>query len=303
VVVPFGPSSRAIPSYKLHYPDNAIVGGGTYVWSTTFPVSITWDAFEEKNGAATRTEMRTRILRYRRSPPAPNEDPPVGCIILEDPFFFAESDWIPTPADWRPNIVQGKTYDLESEIGRRLWDEVLLRRQTAWARQHVEPLAPMYGDPLLVRQRLGQGAFRMLVMDTYQRRCAVTKEKALPVLEASHIRPVSEGGQHLVTNGLLLRSDVHTLFDRGYVTITPSHEFRASHRLREEFDNGEEYFAMQGQSFGCHLGQKIIRNRNSWSGTTILYSSRDRRTLMNSRAELQYGTKEIRDLLGECGRG
>ena len=42
--------------FKLHYPENAIVGGGTYVCSTTFPLSITWDAFEEKNGAATRSE-------------------------------------------------------------------------------------------------------------------------------------------------------------------------------------------------------------------------------------------------------
>ena len=59
----------------------------------------------------------------------------------------------------------------------------------------------MFGDPVLARQRLGQGAFRMLVTDSYQRRCAVTKEKALPVLEAAHIRPVSEGGGHLVTAG------------------------------------------------------------------------------------------------------
>ena len=52
-----------------------------------------------------------------------------------------------------------------------------MRLEMAWARQHVEPRTPMYGDPVLVRQRLGQGAFRLLVMDTYQRRCAVTKEK------------------------------------------------------------------------------------------------------------------------------
>src|SRR5207245_78783 len=43
------------------------------------------------------------------------------------------------------------------------------------------------------------------------------EREALPVLHAAHIRPVSEGGRHLVTNGLLLRSDVHALFDRGYV--------------------------------------------------------------------------------------
>jgi putative restriction endonuclease len=233
--------------FKLHYPENAIVGGGTFVWFTSFPLSIAWEAFEEKNGAATLVEMRARIERYRKIRRDRHEDYLVGCLILEDPFFFAEPDWIPTPPDWSRNIVQGKTYDLESVVGRRLWDEVLLRRQTAWARRQVEPMAPMFGDPVLVRQRLGQGSFRLLVMDSYQRRCAVTHEKALPVLQAAHIRPVSEGGRHLISNGLLLRSDVHALFDRGYVTVTPSLQFKASRRLRDEFDNGEEYFGMEGR--------------------------------------------------------
>jgi len=234
--------------FKLHYPDNAIVGGGTFVWSSVFPLSIAWEAFEEKNGAASQAEMRTRLEKYRPRTQGPNEDYQVGCIILKEPFFFEKQDWIPAPPDWRPNIVQGKTYDLESAVGRPLWDEVQLRIQTEWAQRHIEHSVPMYGDPVLVRQRLGQGAFRILVTDTYARRCAVTGEKALPVLEAAHIRPVSEGGQHLISNGLLLRSDVHTLFDRGYVTITPGHEFKASKRLRDEFDNGEEYFAMQDRS-------------------------------------------------------
>ncbi len=233
--------------FKLHYPDNAIVGGGTYVWSTSFPVSITWEAFAEKNGASTLAEMRARIEHYRKAPSRPSEDYVVGCLILEDPFFFEKADWISTPLDWQPNIVRGKTYDLESMTGRRLWSQVLDKRRIALTRAQLDPTAPMYGDPVLVRQRLGQGAFRMLVMDSYKRRCAVTGERALPVLEAAHIKPVSEGGRHLVSNGLLLRSDVHTLFDRGYVTITPNLRFRASRRLRTEFQNGAEYFAMEGR--------------------------------------------------------
>src|SRR6266542_1680902 len=232
--------------FKLHYPENAIVGGGIFLCSSSFPLSIAWEAFEVKNGAATMAEMRVRIERYRRTRVRPNEDYHVGCLIIQHPFFLHEPDWIPAPPDWRRNIVQGKTYDLETEIGRRLWKQLLDARDMAWARQHIEPETPMYGDPVVARQRLGQGAFRMLVMDSYRRRCAVTKEKALPVLQAAHIRPVSEGGRHLIANGLLLRSDLHVLFDRGYVSITPTYEFRASKRLRDEFDNGEEYFALQG---------------------------------------------------------
>jgi putative restriction endonuclease len=91
----------------------------------------------------------------------------------------------------------------------------------------------MLGDPILVQPRLGQGTFRTLIADTYQRRCAVTGERALPALDAAHIRSVQSGGRHLVNNGLLLRSDVHRLFDAGYVTVTPDdHRFRVSSRLK-----------------------------------------------------------------------
>ena len=99
---------------------------------------------------------------------------------------------------------------------------------------------------MLVLPRLGQGSFRVLVTDVYQRRCAVTGEKALPVLEAAHIKPVSSQGEHSIQNGLLLRSDVHTLFDRGYVTVTPDFQFRVSRRLKQDFDNGEHYFKLNG---------------------------------------------------------
>jgi putative restriction endonuclease len=97
-----------------------------------------------------------------------------------------------------------------------------------------------------VLQRLGQGAFRILITDAYERRCAITREKALPVLDAAHIRPVADGGSHRLDNGLLLRSDVHTLFDRGYITVTPEHRVRVSRRLKADFDNGEDYYQLEG---------------------------------------------------------
>ncbi len=97
-----------------------------------------------------------------------------------------------------------------------------------------------------MRQRLGQGTFRVIVTDIYERKCAVTGEKALPALEAAHIRPLSEGGLHRINNGLLLRSDLHRLFDRGYVTVAPDYRFRASRKLKDDFHNGEEYLRLHG---------------------------------------------------------
>ncbi len=83
----------------------------------------------------------------------------------------------------------------------------------------------------------------MVFTDLYARRCAVTQERTLPALEAAHIRPYAEGGAHEPSNGVLLRRDLHSLFDAGYVTITASLRFEVGPRIREEFDNGKHYYA------------------------------------------------------------
>jgi putative restriction endonuclease len=105
----------------------------------------------------------------------------------------------------------------------------------------------VFGRPRLVAQRLGQRAFRALVLAAYERRCAITGEKIRPVLQAAHIRPVEMDGQNRVDNGLLLRSDVHTLFDRGYLGVGPDRRIHVSPRLRSEFDNGESLYRRQGE--------------------------------------------------------
>jgi putative restriction endonuclease len=92
------------------------------------------------------------------------------------------------------------------------------------------------------------------VTEAYRRACAITEEHSLPVLEAAHIKPYGEGGPHSVNNGLLLRSDLHRLFDRGYITVTPEYKIEVSRRLKEEFENGRSYYPYHGQRLG-HLPQ------------------------------------------------
>jgi putative restriction endonuclease len=114
---------------------------------------------------------------------------------------------------------------------------------------HDEPWlrpGPVYGDPKLTAQRLGQQAFQAVVFEAYHRRCAVTGAKIRPVLQAAHIRPLPKGGEHRADNGLLLRSDVHTLYDHGYLAVDPRHRLMVSPLLREEFGNGEEFYARAG---------------------------------------------------------
>jgi len=66
-------------------------------------------------------------------------------------------------------------------------------------------------------------------------------------LETSHIKPYSENGPHSLNNGLLLRSDLHTLYDRGYLTITTDNKVVVSRRIKEDYGNGREYYKMHGK--------------------------------------------------------
>jgi putative restriction endonuclease len=76
----------------------------------------------------------------------------------------------------------------------------------------------------------------------------MTGDKTLPVLESAHIKPYASSGPHSVNNGLLLRSDLHRLFDLGYVTVTTDYHVEVSKRIKEEYENGRDYYALQGRS-------------------------------------------------------
>jgi putative restriction endonuclease len=234
--------------FRLKAPYNAIAGLGFFVHFSVLPASLAWAAFGVKNGAVSEGDMRARIENYRRGRGQRDElvDYKIGCIILAEPTFFPQADWIPQPRDWRPQTEVGRREDLTQGEGLRIWQAIVERLR---GRRIAEPVpeGPRYGAPQTVYPRLGQGAFRIVVTDFYDRRCAVTGERTLPVLEAAHIKPYADGGVHAVTNGLLLRSDLHTLFDRGYVTVTPKHRLEVSRRIREEYENGREYYALGGR--------------------------------------------------------
>jgi putative restriction endonuclease len=104
-----------------------------------------------------------------------------------------------------------------------------------------------YGNPTLIKPRLGQGAFRIAVAEAYERQCAISEGKVLLALDAAHIRPYAEGGSHSKSNGILLRKDIHSVFDAGYAMVDASFHFVVSRKVKEIFDNGEEYRRLHGK--------------------------------------------------------
>ena len=74
----------------------------------------------------------------------------------------------------------------------------------------------------ITKRRIGQQEFRLSLIDKNGENCFVTGSQPACVLEASHIRPFATHESHSLDGGILLRRDIHTLFDRHLLRINPS---------------------------------------------------------------------------------
>ena len=234
--------------FKHHKGDGGkIAGCGFFVRSELLPINLAWQAFGEENGCASFVEMKERIQKYRVSNGASLESSPnIGCTILTQTVFFDEPDWIDPPSDWCGPIVSGKTYDTADSIGSALYEEVMLRlRAVGRTELAVEPAV---GTPAASARLVpGSGMFRLLVAESYGKRCAITGMDAIPALVAAHIKPVSAGGRNIVPNGLFLRADLGTLFSRGFLTVSADDlRVRVARDVSALYPGGRLYNAFDG---------------------------------------------------------
>jgi putative restriction endonuclease len=241
--------------FKLRAPHNAICGFAYFASFSRLPAWLAWETFGVGNGCSSFADMLDRIatirarIGYQEGP----DSNLIGCVLLVQPVFFPPDAWIEQPSDWPARTQSDKRYDLSAGIGKNIWDACLavandLARASDIPEEgrRVAEVQARYAEPTLVRPRLGQGTFRIAVTDAYDRACAITREHSLPALDAAHIRSYESGGPHEVSNGLLLRADLHRLLDNGYITLTPSHRVLVSSRLRTEYDNGHTYYPLEG---------------------------------------------------------
>lgn len=94
-----------------------------------------------------------------------------------------------------------------------------------------------------VAQRRGQPLFRAKLLDAYGGRCAITGCSAVEVLEAAHVLPYKGEHTNRLDNGLLLRADLHTLFDCGLLWVTPENTVALAPSLLTT-----DYAALAGRS-------------------------------------------------------
>lgn len=238
---------------RLKAPRSCIAGYGFFAHFDAIDIDLAWVLFWWKNGDPDKLRFLVRIGQYRGldllEPGAPRK--PLGCTILRDVHFWPRERWIPWQGEmgWHGNIVRGKE-EQEPELVAFLMEE--LRRDAAQRPVDLgDAFVPLDVDrrrivEAAVVQRQGQGAFKARLMSAYEGRCAITGERTKVVLDAAHIQPYLGPESNHPQNGLLLTKEFHTLFDAGYVGVTPDLEVRVSPRLRADWGNGKRYEAFDG---------------------------------------------------------
>jgi putative restriction endonuclease len=277
---------RAIPEgapffFKIRGAD--VVGGyGCFSQYVELSILEAWDSFGIANGAAHRDGLR-RLIAKRRHEPIENTpwSSRIGCIMLWSPLFFEDISLVRRASDW---IVQGAqgggTFSLTVGDGRRVWEECQARAagrraQAAAAPARVTDAPMLEGTPYLRESRPGQRIFRASLLAAYGGACAITNEHSVPVLDAAHIRPYDDDGPDRVTNGILVRTDLHRLFDDGYVTVTPEFHFEVGSALRDEFDNGRVYYGLRDELHGKRI--RLPARAKDWPDRAALeWHSRER---------------------------
>jgi hypothetical protein len=138
--------------------------------------------------------------------------------------------YVPTPPDTRrspPSSVISQIATFCELVDGALGDATSALVATISDDEGATDRAIDDGDPQKrtrrnILARRGQARFRRALLQWFGGRCCVTGTTAVPILEAAHIEVIPKADRHALANGLLLRSDVHTLFDLGLLAVEPT---------------------------------------------------------------------------------
>ena len=110
-------------------------------------------------------------------------------------------------------------------------------------------------DNVIARRRRGQREYRFALLERYGESCAILGPQPPQVLEAAHIRSFSKTGAHDREGGLLLRRDLHTLFDDHLLTVHPE---RLTVEVAPDLQRYETYSSLQNRELVLpeHLAPK-----------------------------------------------
>lgn len=184
-----------------------------------------------KCGIAQVRERKKKVPRYMcANCQSEFHNPVIETTILEHRRAIYGAGWVSLEPDFRTE--KAWRFLSESPMSQHSMQRVDLAAFTKFKDQYSKLDIAQFEcrDPHLrgghklrtVKTRIGQSAFRANLLSQFGSNCAITGRNHPYGLEAAHLYSYSEHGKHHADGGLLLRRDIHHLFDKGLIAINPS---------------------------------------------------------------------------------
>lgn len=219
--------------FLLKSPIREIGGFGEFVQYENLSTDEAWNKFGRRNGCQDKAEFQNRISHYIdknsikfKGAPVQAKDYKLGCIILKNCEFWDE-EYFKKPSDFKiefpKQVVKFKYFNNP---------DTLQKKEELSPPDFIPIVSLREENKRLVNQRAGQGDFKGKILKAYDNRCCITSETCPELLEAAHIQKyINENSNH-IQNGLLLRVDLHRLFDSGLLNIDDSYSVQISPELK-----------------------------------------------------------------------
>ena len=230
--------SRLASGDKLYFmlksPIRKIGGYGQFVEYKNMSVNDAWNKYGFKNGCTSKQELIDRLDKYKASNSSDERsvtDSEIGCIVLTNAVYYDDDKFLDLDnyeIDFSRFIVKIKYYNEN--------DPLEIATQSTEKEFELLPTSlEKLKKSRLVTERKGQGNFRAIITTAYSNKCCITSETTPELLEAAHIQPYFDENSNHVKNGLLLRVDLHKLYDNGLLYIDESFKIHISPEVKSEY--------------------------------------------------------------------
>lgn len=220
--------------FMLKSPIRKIGGFGEFYEYKNLSVEKAWIEFGYRNGKNNKEEFISSIQKYidKNSTKFGGKEIDVltyeiGCIVLNNCEYWDKDKYIDladSNINFPTTIVKYKCFD-EYDYLKISSSETLEFQIVNEERQNL--------NKVLVNSRKGQGTFKGKVLRAYDNKCCVTGETIPELLEAAHIQEYRSQSSNHIRNGLLLRVDIHRLYDNGLIYIDKDYIIHVSHKITD----------------------------------------------------------------------
>ncbi len=244
--------------FMLKSPIRKIGGYGQFVEYQNMGLNDAWNKFGLKNGCVSKIELINRLDNYKAANSSDGRsvtESEIGCIILTNSVFYDDDKFLDLDnydISFSKYIVKMKYFsekdplELDSELTSNDFE---LRPIT------IEKLK----RSRFVTYRKGQSRFQSIITAAYSNKCCITDETTPELLEAAHIQPYIDLESHHVKNGLLLRIDLHKLYDSGLMYIDEYFKVHISPEVKSKY-----YQSLNGVTI------KLPENKNDYPSIAAL---------------------------------